>query len=328
MKVLGMFFIIWGHLSPAVLNDFIYAFSVPSFFVISGYLYKPVVWKTFLTKNIRSLIVPYLLLCGSLIIFFAIVKGYFGGLTLQYFPNSILAILIGNQDGISPGIGCQALWFVYTLFIVRCIANVVSARWFTQLLISIAMLSIAYQLNSVGCELFSSVANVTLAYPFFIMGFWFKMHYGLRIAQIVGKSAVSHLSLKKLSIVVFCFGLVYLISVHNGMVKMYNAQYGNDLILFLIAGFIGTILLAYISMQFGTYEINGLVRLLSNGSILVLAWQIVFTFAITIMLPHIINADLQHNDLLTFCMACMIYVAFIPIVKTTDRYMPILCGYR
>lgn len=37
MKTLGMFFIIWGHLSPELLKDCIYTFSVPSFFVISGF---------------------------------------------------------------------------------------------------------------------------------------------------------------------------------------------------------------------------------------------------------------------------------------------------
>lgn len=40
MKALGMFFIVWGHLSPAHLKDVIYAFNVPCFFIISGFLFK------------------------------------------------------------------------------------------------------------------------------------------------------------------------------------------------------------------------------------------------------------------------------------------------
>ena len=64
MKALGMLLIIWGHCFPVGLTSFVYAFSVPLFFVISGYLSKreeslKVFWK----KNFRSLIVPYLLLC-------------------------------------------------------------------------------------------------------------------------------------------------------------------------------------------------------------------------------------------------------------------------
>lgn len=40
MKVLGMFFIVWGHSWPESMCPFIYAFNVPVFFLISGYLSK------------------------------------------------------------------------------------------------------------------------------------------------------------------------------------------------------------------------------------------------------------------------------------------------
>jgi fucose 4-O-acetylase-like acetyltransferase len=39
MKVIGMYFIIAGHLFP-IGYTYIYAFSVPLFFLISGFLYK------------------------------------------------------------------------------------------------------------------------------------------------------------------------------------------------------------------------------------------------------------------------------------------------
>lgn len=52
MKALGMFFIIWGHLNPEYIKDCIYTFSVPSFFVISGFLFKPSDWQTFCKKKL------------------------------------------------------------------------------------------------------------------------------------------------------------------------------------------------------------------------------------------------------------------------------------
>lgn len=39
-KVLGMFFIIYGHCFPETMTNFVYAFNVPVFFLISGYLCK------------------------------------------------------------------------------------------------------------------------------------------------------------------------------------------------------------------------------------------------------------------------------------------------
>lgn len=38
LKVLGMFFIVWGHMFPPHVSDLLYAFSVPLFFMTSGYL--------------------------------------------------------------------------------------------------------------------------------------------------------------------------------------------------------------------------------------------------------------------------------------------------
>lgn len=38
MKVVGMLFIVWGHFTPNIMHNFIYAFNVPLFFCISGAL--------------------------------------------------------------------------------------------------------------------------------------------------------------------------------------------------------------------------------------------------------------------------------------------------
>ena len=40
MKVIGMLFIVWGHFTPDLMKNFIYAFNVPLFFFISGGLTK------------------------------------------------------------------------------------------------------------------------------------------------------------------------------------------------------------------------------------------------------------------------------------------------
>ena len=40
MKVIGITAVVWGHFFPEGMSDFIYAFNVPVFFVISGYLTK------------------------------------------------------------------------------------------------------------------------------------------------------------------------------------------------------------------------------------------------------------------------------------------------
>lgn len=39
LKVFGIFLIIWGHMFPPMITDFIYSFSVPLFFITSGFLH-------------------------------------------------------------------------------------------------------------------------------------------------------------------------------------------------------------------------------------------------------------------------------------------------
>ena len=61
MKVIGMFLIVAGHLSPPG-NEFVYVFSVPLFFVCSGILAKKessikVCWD----KMVNRMIVPAIL---------------------------------------------------------------------------------------------------------------------------------------------------------------------------------------------------------------------------------------------------------------------------
>jgi fucose 4-O-acetylase-like acetyltransferase len=53
VKALSIFFVVVGHVGPRLFLPFVYAFHVPAFFVISGYLYKKSWWlQTFLSFTI------------------------------------------------------------------------------------------------------------------------------------------------------------------------------------------------------------------------------------------------------------------------------------
>lgn len=69
MKTSGIYLIVLGHMFPCPGTNFIYSFSVPLFFFISGFLfYQSDSFNTFLRKNFYSLIIPYLFInCISLI---------------------------------------------------------------------------------------------------------------------------------------------------------------------------------------------------------------------------------------------------------------------
>ena len=62
MKVIGMYAIILGHFAPPILQYITYSFSVQLFFFISGFLFhKENDNRVFWEKNLRLLIIPYLI---------------------------------------------------------------------------------------------------------------------------------------------------------------------------------------------------------------------------------------------------------------------------
>mgnify|MGYP000868620965 CR=1 FL=1 len=123
MKAIGMFLIVLGHFFPKG-NEYIYVFSVPVFFLISGFLSKKEKdIKTSLRKIWYNLFVPMILL--SLISFaimstINLVKGEFSYTYLYQYP---LAIILGMQGGIKCG-GLGACWFVYTLIVLKIMIQI------------------------------------------------------------------------------------------------------------------------------------------------------------------------------------------------------------
>ena len=324
MKTIGMFFIVWGHLSPDIMKSFIYAFSVPSFFMLSGFLFKTSDWISFFKKNFKGIVVPYFLLGFSVVLFFAVVKLYFGGYEIGYFPMSILALLAGDQNGIASGIGSQALWFVYTLFLLKVLCNYLRTNYIAQTVTSLLCLVAAYVMAKKGLNLYSSWANVLLAYPFFFVGFFLKNRYGTSINDFAIKRKKPY---RAMALLIIGSCLLFALANVNGMIEMYNAKFGNDIFLFIVDGFIGTFLLGICSMLCGNKDRFGIVNNLSKGTIIVLAWQIVFLLLIDLTMARILGSYL-HNDVITFIIECVIYIAFIPIIKFIKLHTPILVGYR
>ena len=114
MKVIGITAVVWGHFFPEGMSDFIYAFNVPVFFVISGYLTKENRGMRENAKKVAvGLAVPYILLALLKVAGF-VFKHITDGKALW----SLLYVVTGVHDynGIS---GCNNLWFVYTLIIIK-----------------------------------------------------------------------------------------------------------------------------------------------------------------------------------------------------------------
>lgn len=170
VKAIGMFFIVLGHFFPPYISAWIYTFNVPLFFFMSGFLGKKEdCWITFWQKNINGLVIPFLLL--SLLI------------NVPYITHNItdvrrMAYLVGGITfgfhSIDGMYGCLNMWFVYCLLMVKIMFQCTSNnRSRMALLVLCVGGMVAYHAS--GLKLKWAVSNVLYAYPYFVVGYWFKI---------------------------------------------------------------------------------------------------------------------------------------------------------
>ncbi len=121
-KGIAMICIVLGHLGIKGINRFVFTFHVPVFFLISGYFISAEEkLSSFIVKKLRTLIVPYYLTCGIIV-----VLGFLKGLVLNGISTAfadakywIYASIYGAGDSYQEPfviVAIGAIWFLWALF--------------------------------------------------------------------------------------------------------------------------------------------------------------------------------------------------------------------
>ncbi len=320
MKVFAMLFVIWGHCFPYTMSAFIYAFNVPVFFLISGFLTKEKDNSgKFYNKFLHNLLIPYLLL--------AFLKG--AGSIIKGVDNGEWYITVGailggfhTIDGIQ---GCSNLWFVYSLMIVRLIHHFVKGN--RNWLVGLSLLSITtiYLLNRYIDLPNWAVTDALIALPFFTIGHLLRTIWWNGVERLINKIK----SARTISLV-GAFAIlavaVYFIGEANGSAKLYAGNYGNSIFLLFLGALIGSAMLMIPSVALDCKQPKFLVWL-AAGNIVTLTFhrEILHT-----PLKMIRNSDLQpwFQDICTFLISCATLACFIPICWIIVKYLPIFIGKR
>lgn len=310
MKVIGMYFIIAGHIFPLG-HEYIYVFSVPLFFVISGYLgHRENNDRLFWEKLCTNLILPCIVICLILhleMIASQIRIGVFGW---NLVPKHIIQCIIGslNLHTLEGGIGI--CWFIYTLVLCKIIQQYLSHFKLANVAIIVlcAVISIWYNINNL--HYCNSIMNVTLAYPMYAIG------GGINVEKILSAKVFVH---------IFAFAVYVLIVIivgwYNGAPWMYDATYGKNIVLFFVGGLSGTMAVLIVSYHLKKFKPSWLL-VISRGTIIILGFHQLFIRAYS-YLP-----DMFHNVLVDYIMALVILFAFVPIIQLSERYFPVLLGSR
>jgi len=313
MKAIGMYLIVLGHFF-SIGHKLIYVFSVPLFFIISGFLSKRVsnqkeFWKK-LWYNLALPMIIITLLAYSVRTLGDIVLGRYNIGELIKLP---INLVLGMWNIF------KECWFIYTLILIKIVFQY-TRGYIIDLVLTLLFLLISWiiyieEFVILGYNIQhnpSSLINLFCCYPFFMIGFYMsKFKIYLNSYKVTPKTIIYFLS----SLV-----CVYICYLYNGDVKMYTADFGDNIFLYLLGGVSGTAMIFFICKYLERYNL-GWLRTISVGSILILGFHI--------FLVQILRKIFNEPSFLDYVWSLLILFIFIPIITFTQKYLPLLIGkYR
>ncbi len=249
VKALSIFFVVVGHVGSESLRPFVYAFHVPAFFVISGYLYKKAWWfQTFL-----SFAVP--VLCFSFLWFFVSLVLLHFDFSEAWNTNTWFVYKLDETRPIFTG-----LWFLEVLFVGRLLLGDAGFDFIKNnyKVFSLIAVFLSVLMDALSIELNWYIFRIIQCFPFLGLGLYLKEKNLFKInprSKVVMTTAVGG-----------AFLFIFLVNVNQWCDIMYN-RYNSSFIVFFINAVIGTLLLIYLCQFFKRVSY---IEILSIGTIVVL----------------------------------------------------------
>lgn len=299
-KSIGIYLVVFGHAFYPTegygcdVKNFVYAFHMPLFFFLSGYLFKKRdSFFCFLKKNVKSLVVPY--------IFFNVLCCLMDFLLIsdvQFHKKAVEDFLFGGGHSYSG-----ASWFLLSLFFVRLIAFVsLSGKMWLQYVILIMTVVVAYCLPS---PLYWGLGACFMAYPFFYVGNVFKRFV------LFSKKNVINFFMGCVSLMV-----VFALNIIMGPVSIHSLQFGEVPALYYVEGFAGIMMVCSLCRLVDKFS-NRFVDIFSSGSIVIMGLHGSVFFYVNAVARRFSSAfaDDFNNVLFAFVKAAMIlFLLYYPTI--------------
>lgn len=308
MKTIGIYLIVVGHFFCAF-TGIVYVFSVPLFFMISGYLsHNNESSRVFFSKIWNNLIVPMaiIVLSTSLLVFKEISSDNVYNVLLGYLHRCIYALL-GYHSGL------DTCWFIYTLCLIKIIHYYLNKKWMIMSLLLTCVFG-AYLLKETSITP-NSWANVLVSYPFFIIGFLLKVYLPVWVEKIS-----SWRIMIKGVISVFLMPILYLFLIINKEPYMYANGFGCNYFVFLLGGVIGSFLILVLSVMLEKYR-SDIIIILSKGTIVILGYH-----RIIIELIQKMDPSCRHYS--GWLYSLVILIAFYPVILCCSKFSLSILGGR
>lgn len=304
MKVWAILSIIWGHFFSAG-YVYLYVFSVQTFCLISGFLYKKSPdWKTCIRKCFWQLFVPTVIMSvimqlEALLRCMALGQSY--DISWTWY---VQWLLLGHRWCMGP------CWYFYSLIVMRLMMQALPERRWAYALLFVLLSAGAIGLQYKGVEVSNANVNVLVCMPIFLIGVFLKP-----LKQAIG--GLHHYAVETVLLVVAVV-VVYLCGDYNGYVWMYKCGFGNNYALYVIGGISGSLMLYIVSLWLGRLPYHQMILTLSKGSILIIGLHIIIVRRLTELPDRMWGEDLLFSLLILF--------SFLPIIHLAERFFPLLLG--
>jgi len=262
-RTLAMILVVVGHpVGPAAYTKYIYWFHMPVFFLLSGYLFKPLDgWsslRSWLSKRSREVLVPYCayLALVTLVKYFYMYR-YLHVLEASFLWKDLLDVLSGGR---APGVYYTVFWFFTCLFATQVLFALINLLCKDSRLV-LAVVAVAYLLAHVESWLMIShppfvpwdldVALIAVAY--YAIGYFCK-------------KLLADISLRVTLVAVAVSGLLIALDYRGRMNYVLNLKYVvyQHLLLDLLIPMVMTVALLGVSQILAQGRLGRAVTLMGN----------------------------------------------------------------
>ena len=329
IKGIGIILVVFGHvinsnvnINGMNINNILYIFHMPLFFLVSGYLTKyekDCTFKEYLKKKSKAILIPYFIFSILCFIYWFIIERRIRHQMDVSVIKVLLNIPLGfiNDKYLLPNI---VLWFLPCLFISEILFYMIRKikNKYIQYLIEI----IIFIVGIILC-------NFKIILPFGIETAFVSLLF-LSIGNIYGKFE-EKINSKKYIIIPVILIFYILAYVYNGGISMLGHKYGIPY-LFVLGAISGTGIIYLISSLLENTKIvnKSLVFLGKNSLTIMLCHDPIKRIIVKVVSVIIkIDDELIRNTLTgSFIITILIILVMIQMIIIINKYLPFIVGKK